>query len=69
MEIKAKMPSTVDAIKVAAGQAVKKGDILCVLEAMKMKNPMPSPIDGTVVSIAAEVGARLKPGALIMVVE
>ncbi len=69
MEIKAKMPSTVDALKVTVGQAVKKGDVLCVLEAMKMKNPMPSPIDGTVVSISAEVGARLKPGAVIMVVE
>ncbi len=69
MDIKAKMPSTVDAIKVAPGQAVKKGDILCVLEAMKMKNQMPSPIDGTVTSVSVEVGARLKPGALIMVVE
>lgn len=69
MDIKAKMPSTVDAIKVTQGQAVKKGDILCVLEAMKMKNQMPSPVDGTVTSISVEVGARLKPGALIMVVE
>lgn len=69
MDIKAKMPSTVDALKVTQGQAVKKGDVLCVLEAMKMKNPMPSPIDGTVTSIAVEAGARLKPGALIMVVE
>ena len=69
MEVKAKMPSTVDAIKVAVGQTVAKGDVLCVLEAMKMKNPMPSPIDGTVVSISAEVGVRLKPGAVIMVVE
>lgn len=69
MDIKAKMPSTVDAIKVTVGQTVAKGEVLCVLEAMKMKNPMPSPIDGTVKSIAANAGERLKPGALIMVVE
>jgi biotin carboxyl carrier protein len=69
MDIKAKMPSTVDAIKVAVGQEVKKGEVLCVLEAMKMKNPMPAPQDGTVKSIAVAAGERLKPGALIMVIE
>jgi len=69
MEIKTKMPSTVDTLKVAVGQKVKKGEVLCVLEAMKMKNSMPSPIDGEVKSIAAKVGERLKPGAVIMVIE
>ncbi|MGE4529210.1 MAG: biotin/lipoyl-containing protein [Rhodospirillaceae bacterium] len=69
MDIKAKMPSSIDTIKVAVGQEVKKGEVLCILEAMKMKNPMPSPVDGTVKSIAVSVGDRLKPGGLIMVVE
>jgi len=69
MDIKAKMPSSIDTLKVAVGQEVKKGDVLCILEAMKMKNPMPSPVDGTVKSIAVAVGDRVKPGGLIMVVE
>ncbi|MBN2752536.1 MAG: biotin/lipoyl-binding protein [Rhodospirillaceae bacterium] len=69
MDIKAKMPSTIDTLKVSVGQAVKKGEILCILEAMKMKNPLPSPQDGTVASIAVAVGDRVKPGGLIMVIE
>lgn len=69
MDIKAKMPCSIDTMKVSVGQEVKKGDVLCIVEAMKMKNPMPAPIDGTVKAIAAEVGARLKPGALIMSIE
>lgn len=69
MELKSKMPSKIEAIKVAVGDAVTKGTELAVLEAMKMKNPLVCPVDGTVKSIAVAVGDRVKPGALIMVVE
>jgi len=69
VDIKAKMPCVVEVISVTEGQAVKKGEVLCIVEAMKMKNSMPSPADGTVSSISVAVGDRLKPGALIMVVE
>nr|WP_321461393.1 biotin/lipoyl-containing protein [uncultured Cohaesibacter sp.] len=69
MEIKTKMPSLIEKIEVTVGQTVSKGDILCIVEAMKMKNKMPSPIDGTVSSIAAKEGDRLKPGAVILVVD
>ncbi|PWC36041.1 biotin/lipoyl-containing protein [Azospirillum sp. TSO35-2] len=69
MELKSKMPSKIDAIKVAVGDSVTKGFELAVLEAMKMKNPLICPVDGIVKSIAVAVGDRVKPGALIMVVE
>lgn len=69
MELKSKMPSKVEAINVAVGDAVTKGTPVAVLEAMKMKNPLVCPIDGTVKSIAVAVGDRVKPGALIMIIE
>jgi biotin carboxyl carrier protein len=69
MDLKTKMPSKIDAINVAVGDKVTKGTAVAVLEAMKMKNPLVSPIDGEVKSIAVSVGDRVKPGALIMVID
>lgn len=69
MDLKAKMPSKVEAVKVAVGDTIAKGTEVAVLEAMKMKTPLVSPVDGTVKSISVAVGDRLKPGALIMVIE
>jgi biotin carboxyl carrier protein len=69
MDLKAKMPSKIESIGVAVGDVIKAGTPVAVLEAMKMKNPLVSPIDGTVKSIAVAVGDRVKPGALIAVVE
>ena len=53
------MPGTILEIKVAAGQAVKKGDVICVLEAMKMENDIPAPCDGVVASINVQKGATV----------
>ena len=47
------MPGKVVAVKASAGQAVKKGDTILVLEAMKMENDIVAPQDGTVASINA----------------
>jgi len=69
MELKAKMPSKIEALKVAVGDTVTKGTEVAVLEAMKMKNPLICPVDGTVKAITVAVGDRVKPGALIMTVE
>jgi biotin carboxyl carrier protein len=68
-EIKAKMPGKIDELKVKVGDAVKKGDIVLVIDAMKMKTPMPSPDDGTVKEIKFEQGARFSAGAVLAVIE
>lgn len=57
--VKAPMPGTILEIKVSAGQAVKKGDVICVLEAMKMENDIPAPRDGIVASISVQKGASV----------
>ncbi len=69
MEIKARMPGKVDEVKVAVGDAVKKGDIILVMEAMKMKTPMPAPQDGTVKEIKAAAGARISAGDVLIIIE
>lgn len=69
MEIKAKMPGKVDSVKAAVGDTVKKGDQLMIVEAMKMKTPVPSPVDGTVKSINVEAGGRVNAGQVLAVVE
>ena len=62
------MPGTILDVKVAAGQAVKKGDILVILEAMKMENEIMAPQDGTVASVPAKKGDSVNPGDLLAVI-
>jgi biotin carboxyl carrier protein len=57
--VKAPMPGTIMKTNVSAGQAVKKGDVLCVLEAMKMENDICAPQDGTVASVNVQKGASV----------
>ena len=57
--VKAPMPGTIMKINVSAGQAVKKGDVLCVLEAMKMENDICAPEDGTIASVNVQKGASV----------
>ena len=57
--IKAPMPGTILKVNATAGQAVKKGDVLCVLEAMKMENDICATVDGTVVSVNIQKGASV----------
>ena len=59
------MPGTILEVKVSAGQAVKKGDVICVLEAMKMENDIPAPCDGVVASINVQKGASVGAGDVI----
>lgn len=56
------MPGNILAVNVTAGQAVKKGDVLMVLEAMKMENEIMAPADGTVSQVYAAEGAAVNTG-------
>ncbi len=53
------MPGTILDVKVSAGQSVKKGDTICVLEAMKMENDIPAPCDGVIASVNVTKGASV----------
>ena len=55
----APMPGNILEVKVSAGQSVKKGDVICVLEAMKMENDIPAPCDGVIASVNVQKGASV----------
>ena len=59
------MPGKILAVKANAGQAVKKGDVIIVLEAMKMENDIVAPQDGTIASVSCAVGDSVEAGALL----
>ena len=63
--VAAPMRGKILAVKAAAGQAVKKGDVLAVLEAMKMENEIVAPQDGTIASINTSVGASVEAGEVL----
>ena len=65
VKVNAPMPGKILGVKVAAGQAVKKGDVLVVLEAMKMENEIVAPQDGTVASVNTSVGEQVEAGAVL----
>jgi acetyl/propionyl-CoA carboxylase alpha subunit len=67
--LEAPMPGKVTAVKVAPGQAVRKGEELLVVEAMKMENALRAPRDGTVRSVAARVGDMVSPGVVLVELE
>ena len=60
--VAAPMPGTILKVNVAAGQAVKAGDTLCVLEAMKMENEIKAPKAGTVSAVTVQKGASVNTG-------
>ena len=64
--VNAPMPGNINAVKVAAGQSVKKGDVLVILEAMKMENEIMAPRDGVVASVAVTKGATVNTGDLLV---
>ena len=66
VSVKAPMPGTIMKINAKVGQAVKKGDVLVVLEAMKMENDICAPADGTVASIEVAQGATVETDAVLV---
>lgn len=64
-QIKAPMPGTILDVRVQNGAKVKKGDVLVVLEAMKMENEIQAPCDGTVTSVSVRKGDSVETQALL----
>ena len=62
------MPGTILSVNVQNGAAVKKGDVLMILEAMKMENEIMSPCDGTIASINVNAGQSVETGAVLCVI-
>ena len=56
-------------VNVKPGDEVKEGDILCLLESMKMENPILAPVNGTVTQVGIEVEQVVKPGEVIAIIE
>ncbi|MBQ9070248.1 MAG: biotin/lipoyl-binding protein [Clostridia bacterium] len=66
VSITAPMPGTILDVKVSVGQSVKKGDTVCVLEAMKMENDIPASQDGVVASVNVQKGASVGANDVII---
>lgn len=66
--VKAPMPGTILAVKKNVGDAVKAGDVILVLEAMKMENDIVAPCDGTVKSINTPKGASVNTDDVLAVI-
>lgn len=64
-QVKAPMPGTILDVKVQAGQSVKKGDVLVILEAMKMENEILAPCDGKITGMNVRKGDSVETQALL----
>ena len=67
-KVQSPMPGTILSVNVSEGKAVKKGDVLFILEAMKMENEIMAPCDGTVAQVSVQNGASVESGSLLCVI-
>ena len=67
-KITSPLPGTILKIVAKQGAAVKSGDVLCIIEAMKMENEIMAPCDGTVASVSVSEGASVNAGDLLFVI-
>ena len=68
-QVTSPMPGTILAINVAAGDTVKRGQVLMVLEAMKMENEIMCPCDGKIASVNTSKGSSVESGTLLCVIQ
>ena len=59
----------ITSVNVKKGDAVKEGDVLCLLESMKMENPILAPVGGKVTEINISVGQVVESGDLLTIIE
>ena len=67
--VRSPLSATVLKLNCTVGQAVKKGDVVCVLEAMKMENDISAPADGTVAEIRVAVGDSVAAEDVLLVLK
>jgi glutaconyl-CoA/methylmalonyl-CoA decarboxylase subunit gamma len=67
--VEAPMPGKILSVKVKVGDAVKEDDELCILEAMKMENPILAPVSGKVVEMRVTANSMVETGQTIAVIE
>jgi len=68
-EVEAPMPGTILDLKVTAGQQVEAGDVLLILEAMKMENEITAPVSGSVAAVRAAKGQSVNAGDVLVVLK
>ena len=56
-------------VNVKVGDKVKEGDTLCLLESMKMENPILAPVEGVITQLAVSIEQVVKPGEIIAIIE
>jgi len=67
--IEAPLPGKIMSVEVTVGNTVEEGGVICVIEAMKMENPILSPARGSVIEVAVSPGQVVKTGEKIAVIE
>lgn len=66
--VDAPMPGKIVKLVATVGQAVKKGDVVLILEAMKMQNEISAPVDGTLKGFNVAAGQNVKPGEVLAII-
>ena len=64
-EVKSKVPGVIDEVKATTGDKIEKGQIVVIMEAMKMKMPVASPESGVLKSLPVSLGDRVNPGMVL----
>ena len=67
--ITAPLPGRIVRVDVNMGDAVEEGDVICIIEAMKMENPIVSPVKGSVAEVSVSPGKAVRTGEKLVVVE